>query len=280
MTTVTIKPGYDALLYDIIERVNQTARRLSADDAQLRGLWRLDHICRPIETERQLRFSILVAQARHQGCCYADLHGFEMADWANTYLGKDLRELPEDEESTLRIAAADTLAAALIGPPDWSLTLEGTPDSKARDRAVVLVDLAERLAGRSGPLHVGLIGVMGAFVAEFVQRGHFLSATDYSPELIAHGINGVPVLSGDHSPEVAESADVVVVCGEALASGTLGEILDRARNAGKPVLIYAVTGAYLAEIYCREYGVSAVLSEPQPQYLFQGPTRFGIYLAR
>lgn len=84
-------------------------------------------------------------------------------------------------------------------------------------------------------------------------------------------------MSGDLSPELAQDADIALVCGEALINDTLSEVLAGAVGARTPVVIYAVTGASLASLYVDTFGAAAVLSEPQPQYLFHGRTHLGVF---
>ena len=62
-----------------------------------------------------------------------------------------------------------------------------------------------------------------------------------------------------------------------IATDSLELIVEEARKAGTKLLIFAETGAYFAEEYCRTIGVDAVVSEPFPFYIFQGASTIEVY---
>jgi hypothetical protein len=99
-------------------------------------------------------------------------------------------------------------------------------------------------------------------------------------ELISNGIHGIPVRHGAHSPELVADCDVALICGETIANNTLSELIQTAREHRTTTVIFAVSGCHFAEEYCRTFGVDAVISEPQPQYLFQGTSTVDIYRRR
>ncbi|MFD7498957.1 hypothetical protein ACFV8T_42915 [Streptomyces sp. NPDC059832] len=57
---------------------------------------------------------------------------------------------------------------------------------------------------------------------------------------------------------------------------TLEELIEAAAEHDTRLVIFAVTGCHFAEEYCRTFGVDTVVAEPQPQYLFQGPSTLEI----
>jgi phosphoserine phosphatase len=62
-----------------------------------------------------------------------------------------------------------------------------------------------------------------------------------------------------------------------MTTSTLDEIVDRVKAAGKKLVLFAATGCYFAEEYCRTFGIDSVVSEPQPQYMYQGTSHIEIY---
>lgn len=250
------------------------------DDLHLiRGLWRVDHRCRPNRRERLLNYTFVMAQTEHQGCCYADFGAMDIDACADRLINQDARSA-DPGNTTVAIALLDAVYAAFGDKPDLVHTIDGPIGTKAVRRAELVADEVLAQLDACAGRRVVNVGVIGNFVSELQRRQVDVVASDYDPVLLRDGINGVPVVTGDRSPELVERADVALVCGETITNGSLDEVLEAARGGGTRVIIYAVTGAHFAREYCQSFGVHAVISEPQPQYLFQGPTRLGVMRAR
>ncbi|MEY9860740.1 hypothetical protein ABH935_006377 [Catenulispora sp. GAS73] len=267
----------------VLQKLREVAMRRTAclDDEEflLRGLWRVDHRCRPNREERLLNFSFVMAQTEHQGCSYADFGSVDIARYADEFIGKDARFI-ECTDPSMEIALLDTVYAGIKEPVDVVHDLQGRLSAKAVRRAELVGDEVMALLEETSGRRVANVGVIGNYVAELQRRGVEIVATDYDPILIQDGINGVPVLHGDQTPAIVEAADVALVCGETLINGSLDDVLDAARRGGTRLIVYAVTGAHFAHEYCRIFGIDTVIAEPQPQYLFQGTTRLGILHAK
>lgn len=94
---------------------------------------------------------------------------------------------------------------------------------------------------------------------------------------MASGLNGVRVEHGCRTLELIGEHDVVLATGMTLATNTLPAILERVRETRTRLVLFAATGSHFGREYCRTFGVDVVVSEPQPQYLFQGVTDIRVY---
>jgi hypothetical protein len=263
----------------VLNRLRDMASRrtshMSDEDFVIRGLWRVDHRCQPNSAERLLNYSFIMAQTEFQGCSYADFGSIDITSHAEALIGADARHV-ECFDPPVAIAVLDTVYAHLSEQADVTHQLVGKLSAKAEQRARIVVDEVMTLLEGVPRGQVAHVGVIGNFVAELRLRGVDLVATDYDPVLVRDGIHGVPVLHGDETPSIVEAADVALVCGETLIDGSLDEVLAAATRGRTKLLVYAVTGAHFAHEYCRTFSVDTVVAEPQPQYLFQGPTQLRV----
>lgn len=155
-------------------------------------------------------------------------------------------------------------------------TVEGTLDEKTTTRAALIVDEALALA-TTRTARVVNIGVMGNLISQLKRHDVHIRASDFDEDLVTHGILDVPVHHGDHSPELVADSDVALICGETIANDTLSRLLEVALAHHTKVVIFAVSGCHFAAEYCRSFGADVVVSEPQPQYLFQGPSTINVF---
>lgn len=266
----------DSILDDLRAIVTERGRGLPDEDFVIRSLWRVDHRSQPTPYERFMVYSFVMAQTVRQGCSYADFGSVRIGPWTDALIGQDARQvrgLNVEED----IAILDAAFGALPRQPYASHVIDGRPEQKALRRAELIVAETMRLLAAGGGRRIAQIGVMGNLIHYLRGEDVELTASDFDPDLIANGILGVPVVSGEHSPRLVAESDVALVCGETLASQTLGELVDVAREHGTRLVVFAVTGCHFAEEYCRTFGIDTVISEPQPQYLFQGPSTLEIY---
>lgn len=267
----------------IIDQLQEMAleRTSSMPDEEfsLRGLWRVDYNCRPNDWERLMSFGFLIAQTAYQGCCYTDFGTTAIEDISESLIGKDARTV-DYRNLFQRIAVLDAIYGSLRGPADLSLTVAGTPAEKAARRAALVVaEVTRELEGSSGQF-VANIGVIGNFIHVLRAQGINVKASDFDQRLIGRQLSGVTVASGDNSLGFVADSNVALVCSETLASETLDEIIKVAAENHTKIVIFAVSGCHFAEEYVRSFGVDVVVSEPQPQYLFQGTSHIGIYRRR
>jgi hypothetical protein len=241
----------------------ERSRDVPDDDFRLRSLWSVDYRSQPTEYERFMVYSFVLAQTVRQGCC-------------DGLIGKDARlvrggTLEED------IAILDAAFGALPRSPAQVVTVDGAPEAKALARAKTAVGETMKLLTRSGGRKVAQVGVMGNLIQHLLREDIDITASDFDPYLIENGILGVPVCSGEESARLVAESDVALVCGETLASRTLEELVATAAEHDTRLVIFAVTGCHFAQEYCATFGVDTVMAEPQPQYLFQGPSTLEIY---
>nr|QVT76738.1 hypothetical protein [Streptomyces sp.] len=268
--------GMERILDTLRAVVTERSKGLPDEDFLLRGMWRVDYRSQPTEYERFMVYSFVMAQTVRQGCCYADFGTVGLGEPHDALIGRDAREV---RGGTLaeEIAILDAAFGALPRDPYRTLTIDGTPERKALARAEIVVGEAMEQLRRTGGRRVAQVGVMGNLIRFLQGEDVTIAASDFDPELIENGVLGVPVVSGDESARLVAESDVALVCGETLASDTLEELVVTARRHGTRIVVFAVSGCHFAQDYCRTVGIDAVIAEPQPQYLFQGPSTLEIH---
>lgn len=173
--------------------------------------------------------------------------------------GETLATLLANRSEPLRLAALDAYLGAL-GPhrddvrADVVTLPTGTPDERAmaRDRAIVgLLDVA------AAP-RVALIGVVNPLVEAIRKAGGECLPCDLN---LTETAWGDPVSADMH--EVLERADQVVATGMTLGNGSFDVIRAHCQSTGKPLTVYAQSGAAVAR-YFLGHGVTALSAEPFP----------------
>lgn len=266
----------ETILDSLRSIVADRSRGIPDEDFVLRSMWRVDYRAQPTHYERLMAYSFVMAQTVRQGCSYADFGSIDLGEHSDMFIGKDSRDVRGScrEED---IAILDAAFGALPRKPQETYNINGGPAEKSLTRARIVVGEAMALLRRHNGRRVANVGIIGNLI-HFLQREDVdITASDFDEDLIKMGILGVPVVSGEFSPQVVAETDVALVCGETLASDTLDELMKVARDNNTKLVLFAVTGCHFAEEYCRTFGVDAVISEPQPQYLFQGPSTLEIY---
>lgn len=261
---------------DIIGKLRQIGQQRSkeySDDFFLiRGVWRIDHQYRPNALERELLYSMFLVQTILQGCCYCD---YASIDIDPGLLYKDAREVIT-RDITTEIAILDAIFSVFEKSPVDSYEFTGTSDEKAVRRAQIVVDEVLKELGNQGSTVLN-VGMMGNFVSQLIDRGVKVIITDFNPILISRKFCGIEVQSGERTLELIKNCDLVLATGMTLYSQTLADILDTVRRYGKKLSLFAATGSNFGEEYCRTFGIDLVISEPQPQYIFQGKSTIHIF---
>lgn len=269
----------NSILEQLQENALERTRSLPDADFLLRGLWRVDYRCRPNDRERLMAYGFIIAQTAHQGCCYTEFGMAPIEDVSEPYIGVDARTMPY-RNLFQRIAVLDAIYGSLRGPADLSLTVTGTPAEKSVRRATLVVnEVLRELEGIGGRV-VANIGVIGNFIYMLRAQGINVKASDFDERLIGKQLNGITIASGTNTLNFVADSDVALVCSETLASETLDEIIKVAADNHTKLVIFAVSGCHFAEEYVRSFGLDVVVSEPQPQYLFQGTSHIRIYRRR
>ena len=106
-----------------------------------------------------------------------------------------------------------------------------------------------------GDVKVGLVGIqpsiLDGLISEFGAQN--VRVTDLDPRNIGKVKGGVLVWDGRRETGrlIAES-DLILATGSTLVNDTLGDIISRAKEMGKPLVIFGVTGAGAAELLSLE----------------------------
>ncbi|WP_438009349.1 DUF364 domain-containing protein [Sorangium sp. So ce321] len=262
---------FERLRAQAIER----SRGMSAEIFALRGLWRVDYRYRPNEHERDLAYSMVYAQTLWQGCAYS-AYGDAPVD--DALLGADTRHIVTDHWPT-SIAVLDAVYANFERRPLRTYQFSGNAHEKTVERARIIVEEVCDLLGDPAGKRVLNVGVMGNFFPHLLKRGVRVIGSDFDPALIERGLGGVKVCDGQHTNELIHACDLVLATGMTLTTATLDSILQGVKEAGKKLVLFAATGSHFGETYCKEIGVDCVISEYQPQYMFQGTSRIDVFRA-
>jgi hypothetical protein len=263
---VTIDEFLRAKTELLLQEVGDEQRRI------IKGLWEFELLFQPSPWERLFHYRVVSAMIQAQGASYMTPN--ERSGITSSLMGCDIaRILPSITYNPLRIAVVDSFLGAVdSGLVPKVSVLNGSPIHKARRRAELLVQASETLVP-STTAKVLNVGAVASFVKALRAHGHQVTATDLDPAIVGRQIGGVTVESGDRTLELLSDADLAVVTGMTLANGSLDEIIGVARSSHTRVLLFAETGAYIAEHLCAARIIDAVFSEPFPFYIFQGQSK-------
>jgi hypothetical protein len=225
--------------------------------------------------ERDLAYTMVYVQTLHQGAAYVD---FNSASIDESLLDLDARVLSH-APATTRIAALDAVYAALPRDPVARYSYEGNAEQKVVERARIICQAVADIAKKYGKKKVLNVGVMGNFVPWIEAAGLTYVGSDYDGHLIRNGMNGRPVIDGVGTLDAIDETDIVLATGMTLSTGTLSSIIERCKQSNVVLVLFAATGSHFAQVYCREFGVDAVVAESQPQYMFQGVSRIEVHHA-
>lgn len=265
----------DPLIEQLRSKLIEKSAGLPADLFMLRGLWRIDYRYRPNQLERDLAYTVACAQTEYQGAAYVPYQALTIDD---SLLGSDTRYVDSDQ-AAITIAALDAAYARLPRNPARVVTYSGGAEAKAVRRSEIICEEVARIATETGAKRLLNIGVMGNFVPWILNAGLEYTGADFEEALINDGINGRKVVDGHgHGTlQAINAADIVLATGMTLTTGTLSGIVAECKKAKTTLVLFAATGSYFGETYCQEFGVDAVISEPQPQYMFQGHSTIEIH---
>jgi hypothetical protein len=242
---------------------------LTDDAVRIRGAWNTSYAIELAHTSSRLHLHYVVIQTIAQGCCYYE-PAIEAPGLSDALLGVDA-VATDLGGGAWQIAALDAVYGQLCRAPDERIALEGSNIHKAGARAEIVQKEVERLIDRTArpraQAKVANVGVVGDFLAILKQRTNVtLTASDYYQRIVGREVSGVTIHHGSMTAHLVADADVAIVTGMTLATGTLDEILAVARESGTAIILFAQTGAHFAEVYL-ELGATTVLAEPLPFYL-------------
>jgi len=264
---------------DIIKKLHQTALKRSRDYTDssflIRGLWRTELLFRPNVNERLFDYTYILAQTEGQGCCYCKKGEYFPLD--RSLMGKDARKL-KPKERCVEIALLDAVYSVFERRPVLSFTIEGSSIDKTDQRTKIVIDevFRELEKSRTKNRKVVNVGAVGNFIQELKRRDIKTFATDFHSNLVGETLHDVRIEHGNKTIEYIRKCDLALVTGMTLATGTLEDIIEAAKNYGTKLVMFCETGANFAEEYCK-YGVDVVISEPFPFYIFQGVSRIEVF---
>jgi hypothetical protein len=254
--------------------------RCQSDVVPIKGLWTFDCIYQPEPKERKFVYQILVAQTTSQGACY--YLGTPIPQEHLVSLVGEVYDFSPFPFPALEIALLDSVAASTPSNPDLELWLAGPSPQKAQQRARIIASEVNRLAMLrvvQRPLRVCNVGLVSLLALELLSEGFDVIATDMQSDVVGKKLfDRVPVYHSDDTCRLVTESDIAVVTGMTLSTNTLRSILDAARASGTAVVMFAQTGAGFAPFYLAN-GVSSVISEPFPFYIFEGTTCIRVFRA-
>jgi len=210
---------------------------------------------------------VLVRVGRAFGACAFEPGEIDPAVCAEAS-GSPLRDLLAAGPLPLRLAALDAYLGQARPHADDPRAEEvvlpvGTPEERALARDAAVAGLVPEPDGRT----IGLIGVVNPLVAAIRDRGGRCLPCDLNLRSTQWGDPVTPDME-----EVLSASDAVVATGMTLGNGTFDRILERCRERGVPLVVYAQSGAAVARAFLGD-GVSALSAEPFPFSQFSaGPT--------
>lgn len=257
---------------DYLLRGALAARRnamLTDSDVCIRGAWDTSYVIELTRTSSRLHLHYVVVQTLAQGCCYYE-PAIEAPGVRESLIGIDA-VASDLGGGAWQIAALDAVYAQLCRAPDERIALDGSNIDKARARAETVQKeverLIERVAQPASQPKVLNVGVVGDFLTTLGRHADVtLTASDYYQRIVGTDVSGVTVQHGSMTTRLVADADVAIITGMTLATGTLDEIFAVARENNTEIMLFAQTGAHFAEVYL-ELGAATVLAEPLPFYL-------------
>jgi hypothetical protein len=122
--------------------------------------------------------------------------------------------------------------------------LPGTVHCKDEDPSRCGPELARVLCERFGTVGVGLVGLQPSILKALVSRfgPNAVRVVDLNPENIGETRSGVQVWDGEKDlPRLVAECDVGIATGSSVVNRTLDGILERFRQAEKPLILFGNT---------------------------------------
>jgi uncharacterized UPF0146 family protein len=258
------------ILEKLREILLERSKNMNPDDFLIRGLWGMDLLYKPNSKERTFKYNIFITQTMSQGACYC-YNKTSKID--KSLIGKDVREI-ETNNTDIEISILDAGFSAFRDKSINDYYLRGYSHEKAKIRAKIVVDEVvyqlPQMTKRKSPTVVN-VGVVKNIIYELKKHGIEVLATDLDPNVINQTTDELHIEDGhQYTLEYIKNSDVALVSGMTLSTNSLSTILTTAKNSNTKVVIFAETGSWFGQVYCDEFGVDAVISEPFPFYIFSG----------
>jgi len=267
-----------SIYHSLRESVLSDAQSWSEDQCRIRGAWTLNLACQPTIGERIFRYDVAIVQTQQQGAAYTFAGQIDHSK-AIELIGRDARECIPSSMSVYGLAVLDAICGSFDCSPTRRFVLEGLSADKAVQRAQIVADEVARLTLpiRSRSPRVANVGAIGNVVGLLVKAGFKVTITDLDPAIIGRDLHGCTVLDGHlHTESSVHDCDIAVVTGMTLSTGALDGILHAATTGNTKIVLLAETGAWFRE-HLLKLGVTTIISEPFPFYIFSGTSHINVY---
>jgi hypothetical protein len=169
----------------------------------------------------------------HRGQAFTDRPTF----WSGTLAELGLLNLDEIPNRAVFVAGVNAVLSCLEQLPGAIHCKDEAPSRCGPEVARILHD-------RFGDVRVGLVGLQPAILEALVSRlgRENVRAVDLNPSNIGETRSGVVIWDGTQDlPRLVAECDVGLATGSSVVNRTLDEILERFRQAGKPLILFGNT---------------------------------------
>ncbi len=109
-------------------------------------------------------------------------------------------------------------------------------------------ELVKTILSEYGDVPTLLVGYQPAMAKALAGELRKLFVTDMNPENVGKEVRGVKVLDHTRNPELMEEVELVLATGSSVINSTLWSIYDRAKELGRELVVYGVSGAGAAKV--------------------------------
>ncbi len=241
----------------------------------LTAISKINTIFRPQHVDSCYADTIIVAQTTGSGCCYCYSDDPHIPE---SILGTDARNI-DSGNRYIDVAVLDAAFSSLLPAPDLYCRLEGNSSQKAEARSTFILSEIQRMLLDIPDSHrsITMVGAVGNILSKLSKLDVQVFATDLDTSLIGVELGGVLVEDGaDKTLQRIEDSNIALITGMTLATNTLDNILQVARQRQTKLIMFAQTGGNFAGAYMK-MGIDCVITEEYPFYMFPGVTILRVF---
>lgn len=244
-------------------------------DAKISGAFELKILYRPNLGERLFELQVLMANSHRTGAVYHlpnQLNQIELKEFCSfNYIGQ------EGLNPILELAFLDSFIPLELYKPLSSMELTGNLKRKSEMRAHIVARETLEMLKPSSQKRILQIGVVQSIAQELIDLGAEIHFCDLDLSLRDEDFfQGRTFVSPRHVIGQISEYDAIIATGMTVSTASFLPLVRESKSEGVPLLIYAETGAHLAEWMLYE-GVRTVVSEPFPYYIFHGTSIVNIF---
>lgn len=255
----------------IIDRIREKSTK---NERYVRGLWSVDCLFYPSGNGRIFDYKFLISQTVGQGCAYC-VNKMGVED-LRKFIGKDFFDI-DIRDTALQVSLIDSIYGELYPMiPTKSLTHVGDSETKMHWRTNIIYDEVLKFIHGDRSKSIVNVGVVGDIIKFFSEQGYQIVGTDFDECIVNTQLFGSYIYSGQNTLDVVANSDVAIVTGMTITTETIDDIIECCKQNNTKLIIFAETGANLAQFYI-EMGVDSYISETFPFYIFNGTSRIDIY---